>query len=150
MGSVIDTIECPNCKHDATEDFYYKTGEAYIFCNNCGYSYSSEYKRDDTSGKLITRDGTDNHNFDNLIMETKEIKNPYGAYTIKYYESVGRMCGSLADEAEYQELKSRVGTWDGIEYAKVSRLDSNGEISVETLIDNGPKIDGAGFTYNDN
>jgi transcription elongation factor Elf1 len=36
MGSVIDNIECPNCNHEAFSDFYYKTGEQYINCNNCG------------------------------------------------------------------------------------------------------------------
>ena len=35
MGSVIDYIECPNCKGEdaAVSDYYYKTGEEYIFCH---------------------------------------------------------------------------------------------------------------------
>ena len=41
MGSVLDFIECPNCKHEASDDFYYKTGEEYIFCQNCGYHRSA-------------------------------------------------------------------------------------------------------------
>ena len=41
MGSVLDFIECPNCKHEASDDFYYKTGEEYVNCGNCGYHRSA-------------------------------------------------------------------------------------------------------------
>jgi hypothetical protein len=42
MGSVIDAIECPNCKYEnASIETYYKTGNEEIFCERCGYS--SEY-----------------------------------------------------------------------------------------------------------
>jgi len=37
MGSVIDYIECPHCGTEAHSDFYYKTGEEFINCNNCGF-----------------------------------------------------------------------------------------------------------------
>ena len=63
MGSVIDYIECPNCKAEAYSDFYYKTGEEYINCNNCGYHYSATYKRDD-DGEFVTQDGTNNYTFE--------------------------------------------------------------------------------------
>ena len=102
MGSVLDTIECPHCERDATSDFYYKTGEEYIFCGNCGYNYRAEYKRNE-DGELVTKDGTDNHSFDNLILETKEIKNPYGAYTIKHYGSKAMQVGTLENEDQYYD-----------------------------------------------
>ena len=57
MGSVIDYIECPNCKQEAFSDFYYKTGEDYINCGNCGYHYAQTLKRDE-DGKFVTEDGT--------------------------------------------------------------------------------------------
>ena len=60
MGSVIDYIECPNCKQEAFSDFYYKTGEDYINCSNCGYHYAQTLKRDE-DGKFVTEDGTDNY-----------------------------------------------------------------------------------------
>ena len=44
MGSVIDYIECPNCKQEAFSDFYYKTGEDYINCGSCGYHYAQTLK----------------------------------------------------------------------------------------------------------
>jgi len=47
MGSVIDYIECPNCEQEAYSDFYYKTGEEYVNCMNCGYHHSATIKNRD-------------------------------------------------------------------------------------------------------
>jgi len=149
MGSVIDYIECPNCKQEAFSDFYYKTGEEYVNCNKCGYHYSSTYKRND-DGEYATKDGTDNYNFGNLILQVNELKNPYGSYRIKYHNSEGFHCGALLNEDDYNELK-RAGELneDGdIETIQISRL-IDGEIKVEMLVDNGPHIDSAGFTIED-
>lgn len=155
MGSVIDYIECPNCEHEAYNDFYYKTGEEYVNCQNCGYRYSATYKRDD-NGELITKDGTDNHEFDNLIMETNELKNPYGAYRIKYYDSVAYVCGSLESEEDFTKLLVNIKeqandpdmNYRNTELFTVSRF-VDGEIKVTHVIDNGPKYDGAGFSEED-
>ena len=75
MGSVIDYIECPHCGQDAYSDFYYKTGEEYVNCMNCGYQYSATIK--DRTKRLDELDEDD--------FEIKELKNPYGAYKIKCY-----------------------------------------------------------------
>ena len=132
MGSVIDYIECPHCKSEAYSDFYYKTGEEYINCQNCGYHYSATYKRDD-DGEFVTKDGTNNYTFDNLITETKELKNPYGAYRIKHYDSVAYQCGSIENETEYNELKRYSSDDPNIELSTISRF-VNGEIVVEDII----------------
>ena len=147
MGSVIDYIECPHCGHEAYNDFYYKTGEEYVICNNCGYHYSSQWKRDD-NGNLITKDGTEDYSFDNCIMETKELKNPYGAYRIKYYDSAGYGCGSLESEEDFVKLLVNVKEQANIELFTISRF-VDGEIKVIQVIDNGPKVDGAGFMAED-
>lgn len=147
MGSVIDNIECPNCKHEAFSDFYYKTGEQYVNCNNCGYNFSQYFKRND-DGKFVTKDGTNDYNFDNLVVVTNELKNPYGSYRIKVYESVATQCGSFENEEQYNEFKESIKDNDEIEYSSVSRF-VDGEIVVEMVIDNGPKIDSAGFTMED-
>jgi DNA-directed RNA polymerase subunit RPC12/RpoP len=152
MGSVIDYIDCPNCGHEAYNDFYYKTGEEYVNCQNCGYHYSAVYKTDD-EGKYITQDGTENYTFDNLIMETKEIKNPYGAYRIRYVDSIGYHCGSLENESDYEELKltASLNENGAMEHVAINRY-INGEIIEEILIDGddeGPKFDGAGFSEED-
>jgi Zn ribbon nucleic-acid-binding protein len=142
MGSVIDYIECPNCKTEAYNDFYYKTGEEYVNCNNCGYHYSATIK-DRT--KLINELTEDD-------FEIIELKDPYGAYRIKFYNSPGYTCGSLGSEEQLNELKSEleesIHAGVTIEYCTVSRF-VDGEIKVETIIDNGPQTDSAGFTVED-
>ena len=147
MGSVIDYIECPNCKHEAYSDFYYKTGEEYLICKDCGYHYSATYKRDD-DGEFVTKDGTNNYSFDNLIMETNELKNPYGAYRIRIYDTIGYQGGSLENEEDFKQLLEQVMKIDNLESFSVSKL-VNGKIGVIHVIDNGPKVDGAGFSEED-
>jgi Zn ribbon nucleic-acid-binding protein len=137
MGSVIDYIECPNCKQEAFSDFYYKTGEEYINCNSCGYHYSQTFKRDE-NGKFITEDGTDNYNFDNLKYEVSGLKNPFGSYRLKVYQSPATQCGAFEKVDQYEEFKKNIENDVEIEFCSVSRF-VDGEIKVEILIDNKPK-----------
>ena len=119
MGSIIDYIECPNCKKEASDDLYYKTGEEYINCGNCGYHYSATIvNRDKKLNELTDSD-----------WKIIELKSPFGAYRIKTYNSVATECGSL-------------------EFCSVSRF-INGEIVDEMIVDNGPEIDSAGFSKED-
>jgi len=138
MGSVIDHIECPNCKHEAYDDFYYKTGEEYVNCQNCGYYYSATIINRD---KLLT-ELTDED------WKIKELKNPYGAYRIKVYESPAIECGSLESEEQFVTLLTNIKEMDGVELFTVSRF-VDGEINVMHIIDNGPKVDGAEFSEED-
>ncbi|GGB34199.1 hypothetical protein F3157_05070 [Virgibacillus dakarensis] len=39
MASTYSAIACPHCGCCATEDYYYKTWEKFIWCYRCGYSY---------------------------------------------------------------------------------------------------------------
>jgi hypothetical protein len=138
MGSVIDHIECPNCDREAYSDFYYKTGEEYINCMNCGYQYSATIK--DRTKKISELDEDD--------FEIKELKNPFGSYKIQYYDSPGYICGALENEKQLNELKTRIEEDDDIETVQLSRF-VDGEIKVEMIIDNGPKYDSAGFSIED-
>ena len=138
MGSVIDYIECPNCKNEAYDDFYYRTGEEYINCCNCGYHRSATIiNRDKKLSELTEED-----------WKIVELKNPYGAYRIKSYSGVGHLVGSLKDKKQLIELKTDCENDVEVETLTVSRF-VNGKIKFETLIDNGPKVDGAGFTVED-
>lgn len=125
MGSVLDFIECPNCKHEATSDFYYKTGEEYIFCQNCGYHRSAT---------IINRDKALNELSD-LDWEIKENKHPFGAYRLKTYQDIGYQCGSLENEEQYNNFKTVNEVDVEIEYCSVSRF-IDGEIKEEILINN--------------
>jgi len=138
MGSVIDHIDCPNCGNEAYSDFYYKTGEEYVNCQHCGYHYSAEIINRD---KLLTELTDDD-------WKISEIKEPYGAYRIKCYDTVAYQCGSLENEEQFVELLANVREIDNLESFTVSKL-VNGKIGVIHVIDNGPKYDGAGYSEED-
>jgi len=134
MGSVINEIECPNCKSSAYNDFYYKTGEEFTHCSDCGYSYEATYKRDENN-ILVTKDGTENFNFDNLILEISESLTPFGSYRLKYLNEIGTMIGSLTTEQQWIAFKEDVTTrrdYKNVELFTLSRF-MNNEIVVETL-----------------
>lgn len=114
MGSVIDYIECPRCKEEAFSDFYYKTGEEYINCNNCGYHYCYIIKRDD-EGKMIKIDESKDFTIDNVVIEEKEIKEPYGAYRIEFNDGVGS-CGTLETDDDYQKFVSDIVSFTNQEH----------------------------------
>lgn len=124
MGSVIDYIACPNCKTEAYADYYYRTGEEYITCNNCGYFRSvTIINREKPLDQLQESD-----------WEILEIKNPYGAYRIKYHDSPAFQCGTLKSEQDLKELKEELEKLDNIEYFSISQL-INEDIVVTDLIE---------------
>jgi hypothetical protein len=129
MGSVIDYIECPNCKHEAADDFNYKTGEEYTFCTNCGYSHTFFLKRDE-DGEIVTEeDGT------TWVFEENTIDNPYGCYKVSTYKSKGMAVGTLQDEQAFHLFQNEIKLDPEVEFCSVSRF-VDGEIQEEVLIDN--------------
>ncbi len=124
MGSVFDYFDCPNCGKEAFSDFFYKTGEEYVNCNNCGYHYSATIKNRDKKLNELTEDD----------WEIYEIKNPYGSYRIQVKDSLGYTCGSLGTEQDANDFKADMLSKKGedVEYVSISRL-VEGEIIVETL-----------------
>ena len=138
MASVIDYIECPNCKQEAYSDFYYKTGEEYINCSSCGYHYSATIvNRDKKLSELTQQD-----------WEISELKNPYGAYKLKVYHSLAYQSGSLENEEQYNNFKTAIEPDVEIEFCSISRL-VHGKIVTEVIIDNGPETNSPGFTEED-
>ena len=138
MGSVIDYIECPNCEQEAFSDFYYKTGEEYVNCSNCGYHYSATIKNRDKKLTELTDED----------WEIVELKNPFGSYRVKFYNTPGYAGGSLESEEQLNDLKLNCEQDRMVECLLVSRF-VDGEKKVETIIDNGPLTDSAGFTVED-
>ena len=133
MGSVIDFIDCPNCGREAYDDFYYKTGEEYINCNNCGYYRSATIINRE---KLLT-ELTDED------WEIIELKNPYGAYRLKHVGDVGTACGSFEDEDGYNAVKKAVAEMENVEYFSVNRL-IDGEIVNEVVYETRQETDSNG------
>lgn len=126
MGSVIDYIECPNCKVEAFSDFYYKSGEEYINCNNCGYYYSATIKsRDKAYSELTDED-----------WNIQECISPFGAYRLKYKNEIGTTCGSLRNEAEWNELVKNVkedDQYSQVEYFQLSQF-IEGQIVTQHIV----------------
>lgn len=123
MGSVLDYIDCPNCGHEAYDDFYYKTGEEYVNCSNCGYHKSTTIiNRDKHLNELTDED-----------WEITELKNPYGAYRLKMISEVATTCGSVETEEAFEDIKKAVAQMDNVEYFSISRF-VDGKIVVEEIV----------------
>ena len=125
MGSVIGYIKCPNCKAEAHLDFYYNSGEEYINCNNCGYYHSYTIKNRDKRLDELTDEDWD----------IQECISPFGAYRLKYKDTVSTQYGSLRNEAEWNELVKEVQAdveYPNVEIFTLSQL-IDGQI-VETSI----------------
>lgn len=107
MGSVGSCITCENCgNEEAYEEYYYKTGEFYISCDKCGYRHNAYFKRDD-QGDLILKDPNAKIDGPNLIPVEEILKNPYGAFIVKYTDGISSI-GSLESEEAYDEFLNKV------------------------------------------
>lgn len=135
MGSVMEILDCPVCSGEAHSDFYYKTGEEYIFCPSCGYRRESKFQRDE-NGDLITKDGTQNYQFDNLNWIEIELK-PLACYRIKFKDVIGTQLGALETTEDIQNFRKVVSERSQeIEQASISSYDSNTETTtLEKLIE---------------
>lgn len=99
MGSVIDYINCPECSYDGCfVDFYYKSGEEYVFCDRCGYN--SQYE-------IINRDDYDKlgQNWKPKFKRTKA----KGKGCFKY--GTGALsCGAFSKQSDYKEFEKMVAS----------------------------------------
>jgi hypothetical protein len=137
MDSVMTYEDCPHCNTEQESfhvNFYYKTGEEYAFCNLCGYGYTHSIRRDE-NGEPVLLDPEKGKSFDNVIYDSKDYQNPYGAYRLEYKGQIGATVGCLANEQEYLEFIEHCtkSTWSKeIESAIVSKLVS-GKIVKEVI-----------------
>jgi len=123
MSSVIDYIECPNCKGEAFSDYYFRSGEEYVNCNECGYHYSQVIINRDKKLSELTND-------DWVI---KELKKPFGAYSIKYKDSFVTENGSIPSGKYYDIFVLNIKKETDIESCTISRFIDN-EIIKEVII----------------
>lgn len=123
MGSVIDYVDCPFCGKEAHNEFYYKSGEDYVVCHECGY-YKSFTLKDNAKEKKLSE-----------IVETDyqlhELRNPYGSYRLKAKGTVFTQVGSIGSEEHFEHLKEQLN-YDEVESFELSRF-IDGEI-VKTMI----------------
>jgi hypothetical protein len=136
MGSVMGQIECPRCKsEECFEDYYYKTGEVYMSCPDCGYHYSSFIKKDD-EGKMIKIDESKEFAIDNVVREETLLEEPFCAYHIRYEGGSGSG-GAIPTEDDYNIFVSDVVSATNkpdhkMELVTISRF-VDGEIKKETI-----------------
>jgi biotin synthase-related radical SAM superfamily protein len=124
MGSVQTDIDCPNCKNEAFEDYYYKSDEVYIFCNYCGYHKSATIINRDKPLSELTKDD----------WKIVEVNNPFASFKLKNTDSLAWTSGTLSTEKEFEELKESVKSIkDSLECFTISRL-IDGEIVVFNIL----------------
>lgn len=133
MASVLDYIECPKCKSEGCcSDFYYKTGEEYLSCGECGY-YRSVTLKEEAREKLLSEITQDD-------WELREIVNPYGSYRLKEIGVLATLCGSLSSKVEFDELLANVSeNLDSVEELTLSRL-VDGEIVKVRVVESAKVI----------
>jgi Zn ribbon nucleic-acid-binding protein len=125
MGSVIDYQECPNCKMEATSDFYYKTGEEYVNCPHCGYHYSATIKNREKLLNELTKEDWD-------ILEHK---NPYGCFRYKMAGDIHYHIGTLVTEEDANNFRvaMKLEYQDHVEMAYISRV-VDGKKQIEYVV----------------
>lgn len=139
MGSVMGHIECPRCKsEECFEDYYYKSGEEYVSCPDCGYHRSFFIKRDE-EGKMIKLDESKELAVDNVVREETLMAEPFGAYLIRYDEG-GGSGGTIPTEDDYNIFVSDIVSATNqpdhkMEIVTISRF-VDGEIKKETIWEN--------------
>ena len=125
MGSVLDTINCPKCGNDAQSDFYYKTGEEYTLCQNCGYHKSITIK--DRTKRLSEITDAD--------IQVVEILNPVGAFRIKWKESVAWEIGTITDAEHLKHIESVIEEHkDDIEEASYNKVEDGVVKTIHFLL----------------
>jgi hypothetical protein len=116
MGSVLDFIECPNCKSpDCSLDYYYKTGEEYTLCGDCGYTKQIHIVNREKNLTELTDDD----------WRMDEVSNPWGCYRIKEIGMVATSVGVLTSEEEYNLMYEKV----------LEHIDSVDEFSLSRFVD---------------
>lgn len=126
MGSVLDTIDCPNCGFEAWLDYYYKTGEEYMNCSHCGY-----YRAITIIDKTKRLDELTEADW-----ETKEVKQPYGAFRYQISGDSVITSGTLVDETEADEFRTcmKLEHQGFIDFAYITRV-VDGKEEVETVVE---------------
>ncbi len=120
MGSVIDYIECPHCKnYGCFSDFYYKTGEEYIYCETCGYSKSiTIINRDKLLTELTDED-----------WKIQENANPYASFRCRYKGGVAYNVGTINNKEELKDIAEQLN--DKVEELLISRVVNDKIISFD-------------------
>lgn len=104
MGSIQESIVCPQCGHmEAYCTYYYKTGEEYIFCPLCGYQKENTIKCNEKGGWLMQ---TDVYEIDGKTVGYSRLVDPAGADLLSDFTPFTPECA--AEELKAIEKKRGV------------------------------------------
>jgi hypothetical protein len=119
MGSVLNHIDCPKCGYEeATSDYYYNSGEEYIFCSKCGYHLSHE----------IIREDIDNPTENDVGGYKQDEGGGFGAYRIMF--DGGGSLGSFKTEEDIKEFEKGIIE----QYEKGELKNGNNQMPTEIII----------------
>jgi len=150
MGSVISSCECPHCKGEANEDFYYKTGEVYIMCSCCGYYLSHILDREklEKDGKHLLSEITEDYWIKEEVIPVANYYEQFKEFgrssTIsegtveEILENLQSNRDTIIDEETYENIL--VNWYDGKRHYQ---FDLNRNTSEEVMLE--PVLDSAGF-----
>ena len=124
MGSVLSSINCPDCGSEAMVDCYYKTGEEYINCQYCGYSREFTITNwDDKDKELVWTPLY-------KIVET----HGKGAYKLRGKGAAATECGSfIVDNSEEEFIKLVQSQKELLEHAEYTTY-RDGKFNTVVLI----------------
>ena len=133
MGSISDTIICPKCGSEASDEFYYKTGEEFILCMHCGYTRKFYI----TNMDMVRED-------DEVMPEYKlEELLGYGSYRLKPKGVKYHEVGSFALPDSEQEFISMVDqSQDELDYASYTTFKDGVLSEAIVLLDRNPEDNG--------
>ena len=125
MGSVISNIDCPNCNSpECMEDYYYKTGECYAHCPDCGYHHSAW---------IINREKLRSGEDKSPEWKEEQTKNPYCAFYVDYSKT--GTAGTFSTEEEFLKAKKEIlEKKDEIKKFSISRF-VDGQIKKQIIFE---------------
>lgn len=126
MGSVMSSLECPNCKEEAMEDFYYKTGELFMFCSFCGFYHNTYIEKYDEN--------------DEPVFKEDKCEKPYCLIHIMSDKRISAFDSCKTEEAFEKLKKSYIKNFDAnnenLPEMITARRFANGKFQTRTILKN--------------
>ena len=120
MGSFSDIISCPVCGSEAHNEVFYKTGEEFIICGECGYN------RKFFIANLEDKDKAQEGEFEWIPDFKVEEIFGCGSYKLRGKARAAYECGSfIQEESEGEFLKLVEEQKDMLEHAEYTTYKNN-------------------------
>lgn len=105
-------LKCPCCGRSAFKEYFYHTGEQYIFCVRCGYNYIKTIEKETADSVEYTEEKYDGHGM--LILVKKDGSRQNIMLNVKItQENLEKYRESFMDDQVNQEKSCLVSYEDG-------------------------------------